>query len=642
MYDLIGQRLITKDFLRLLIKVSKLIFSIRIGRFNKPGSSNAHSLSKIEKSDYEGWIKRHDTLSAKKISLIRAHITRLTQPPVISLIMAVDETPEIFLLQVIASFRAQLYPHWELCFCINSKQNDYVKRTIEKAGREDSRIFLLEYTSKSNTSSVNDALKITTGEYVAFIEPDCMLPIHALYSVATEFMAYHKTDMLFTDEDLIDKNCRRQAPWFKPGWNPELLLHQNFISHLTVYRRVLLEKLGGLREEFSGAAEYDLALRFSAYVGNDRVRHLPGILYHSRLKESQTYCSDQTPRAIAEYLCGRNDFHGIYAVIDSSTEADNCIRVRWPLPEPLPKVSIIVPTRDRSDLLSVCADGILRRTDYSNFELIIADNGSVEQETAALFSQLIIDPRVKIVSCPGIFNYSAINNAASKEASGDILVLLNNDIDIIGDGWLHEIVSIVIRPEVGAVGARLLYADDTIQHCGVVLGVGTFNNGPGVAGHFGLGQDRKEPGYFCQNALPRDLCAVTAACLAVRREVFQKNGGLNEINLPIAFNDVDFCLRIRATGLRVIWTPYAEMYHLESASRGSEVTPDKVDRFRREAQFMRDKWGPILDRDPFYNPVFSRAGPLFAITRPSRLMPQFEDQAYSEIVRTKASTRHSV
>jgi GT2 family glycosyltransferase len=282
---------------------------------------------------------------------------------------------------------------------------------------------------------------------------------------------------------------------------------------------------------------------------------------------------------------------------------------------------VIVPTRDRPELLARCAEGVLRRTDYPAIELIVADNDSREPDTQRLFTELRRDERVRIVPVPGAFNYSAINNAAAATATGEVLVLLNNDIDVIDPGWLREMVGHAMRRDVGAVGARLLFGDGTIQHAGVVLGVGQFEGGPGIAGHFGFHAPSTDEGYHGQFVLTREVSAVTGACLALRRSVYEGVGGLDAVNLPVALNDVDLCLRIRALGLRIVWTPFAELLHLESASRGSDQTPETAERFRRECRYLRERWGPVLAADPFYNPGFSRADHGFRLADASASPP---------------------
>ena len=291
-------------------------------------------------------------------------------------------------------------------------------------------------------------------------------------------------------------------------------------------------------------------------------------------------------------------------------------RALWPLPAVPPLVSVIVPTRDRAGLLATCAEGVLHRTDYPALELLIVDNDSEEPATRDLFARLAQDPRVRILPAPGPFNYAALNNRAVAEARGEVVVLLNNDIDVIGPGWLREMVAQALRPEIGAVGARLLYADGRVQHGGVVVGLG------GVAGHYLLGAAREDPGYFGSLVLARSASAVTAACLALRREVYLAVGGMDAAELPVAFNDVDLCLRIGATGRRILWTPFAELYHLESVSRGSDTTAARASAFAREIGTMRRRWGPVLARDPCHNPNLDVEGPRPALAAaPPRFQP---------------------
>jgi GT2 family glycosyltransferase len=299
--------------------------------------------------------------------------------------------------------------------------------------------------------------------------------------------------------------------------------------------------------------------------------------------------------------------------------------VVWPLPDPAPLVSVIVPTRDRAGLLGAVAEGVLRRTDYPAIEFLVVDNGSEEPETLALFDRLRADPRVRILAAPGPFNYAALNNQAAAEARGEVLLLLNNDIEVIEPGWLREMVSHAVRPEVGAVGAKLLYADGSLQHGGVVAGAA------GVAGHYLVGSLPGDGGYFGSLALVREVSAVTGACLALRRAVFDRVGGLDAANLAVAFNDVDLCLRIREAGYRILWTPFAELYHLESASRGKDVAPEKVRRFAAEIGYMKRRWGKALLQDPFYSPWFSLDGAQCALAREPRRIPPWTAYTGAEV-----------
>jgi GT2 family glycosyltransferase len=384
---------------------------------------------------------------------------------------------------------------------------------------------------------------------------------------------------------------------------------RGWVSHLGVFRRALVERVGGLRAGLEGSQDYDLALRTAALTDPLKIRHIPAVLYHWRRSDANaSFSQAHLDRCIvAARLAVQESLQKVggltaKAKVEPARFMPQFQRIRWALPEPVPRVTLIVPTRNHAELLKRCTTGLLHRTDYPDLELLIVDNGSTEAATKALLSRLTQDSRVRILEYPGNFNYSAIINAAVAAATGIVVVLLNNDIDVIDSGWLGGMVSHTIRPDVGAVGAKLLFADNTIQHAGVVLGIAASC----VAGHYGIGQPRRAVGDLGQLVLTRDVSAVTGACLAIRKEVFEAAGGLDEKNLPIAFNDVDLCLRIRQQGLRIVFTPYAQLYHLESSSRGSDASPERVERFNNECRYMREQWGGVLDNDPFYSPHFSR------------------------------------
>ena len=575
--------------------------------------------------EYDRWVRDYDTLRDDDREAIRAHISHLKHQPLISVLMPAYETPERLLREAIASIRAQLYPHWELCVVDDASPSTTVARVMREAAAQDPRIKWMRRDRNGHiAAATNSALTLASGEFVALMDHDDLLPEQALYEVAVELNAYPNTDLIYTDEDQVDSTGHRSQPYFKPNWNIDLQLGHNMFSHLGVYRRTLLEKIGGLREGVvDGSQDYDLVLRSAAASEPARIRHIPAVLYHWRRMDeaasfSQTQldrCLAAAKRAIADYLNGQ----GVQgAEILPAPAAPTWNRIRWPLPDPPPRVSLIVPTRDRPDLLAPCVAGLLQRTDYPDFELLIVDNNSSDPQALALLARLQDDHRVRVLPFPKPFNYSALNNAAVREATGEIVVLINNDIDVIDSGWLREMVSLTIRPDVGAVGAKLLYADGRIQHAGVVLGVGHHAGGPGVAGHFGQFAGGHETGHFGQYVMTRELSAVTGACLALRKEVYEAVGGLNAEQLTVAFNDIDLCLRIRESGLRVVWTPFAELYHLESASRGQDRTPEQIARAMAEADYMRDRWGNLLDNDPFYNPNFRRDSHIGRLAIPSR------------------------
>jgi len=394
------------------------------------------------------------------------------------------------------------------------------------------------------------------------------------------------------------------------------------VSHLGVYRRRLIEQVGGLREGFEGSQDYDLALRVSELTRPDRIHHIPWVLYHWRQEGnasfSQSYmdrCAEAARRAVTEHLARTGQDR---VTVSKLADCPGWVEVRRAPPEARPLVSVIVPTRDRADLLAQCADGVLTKTDYTPLELLIVDNGSSEPETLALFERLKADPRVRILDAAGPFNFSALNNRAVAEAKGEIVLLLNNDISVIEPHWLDELVAHAVRPNVGAVGARLLFPDGSVQHAGVVIGLG------GVAGHLYYGGRGDTGGYYHHLAITRNMSAVTAACLAIRKSVYEEVGGLDADNLAVAFNDVDFCLKIRAAGYDIVWTPHAELFHHESASRGEDIAPAAKARFDAEVAVMRDRWGDILERDPFYNPVFSLQHADYQLASPPKRMAPWE------------------
>jgi glycosyltransferase involved in cell wall biosynthesis len=561
---------------------------------------------------YQLWVEQHDTPGDAGRAAMRAHIEQFHASPVISVVMPVYDPDPAQLRAAIVSVRAQLYPHWQLCIADDASPSPQVAEVLREQAAEEPRIRLAFCARNGNISAAtNAALAMADGAFVALMDHDDLLPERALYEIAAELDLHPDADILYSDEDQIDGKGKRTQPYFKPDWNIDLMLAHNLISHLGVYRRSLVEQVGGMRLGYEGSQDYDLALRIADVTEPDRIRHIPSVLYHWRQHQTsfsnarRDACIAAARRAIADHLARAGVAE--QTQIGPVPTIPDWTRVRYALPDPAPRVSIIVPTRDKAELLSRCMQGLLHETDYPDIEVIIADNGSHEPQTAALFAQLCRDPRVRVLECPGPFNYSAINNAAVACATGPLIALVNNDIEVIEPGWLAEMAAQALRPEIGAVGARLLFPDRTVQHAGVVLGVGSFDGGPGVAGHFSLHDEAASHGYFGASALVHEVSAVTAACMVLRKQLWDEVGGLDAAALPVAFNDVDLCLRLRARGLRILWTPFAELIHHESASRGDDLAPEHRARFESECRTMRNRWGPTLDRDPFYNSNFSRS-----------------------------------
>jgi O-antigen biosynthesis protein len=575
-----------------------------------------------EQLRYNRWVAVYDTINASDRSLIRAHISSFTSQPLISVIISTSETPYAALRDSFNSVIKQLYTHWEMCVAVNDVTDPQVEAFLRLSKTSDQRVKLVRSDSRlGGTSATNAALDLATGEFVVFLGAGDILPEHALYEVAFSLGSDQEIDLLYTDHDHLGPDGQRSDPWFKPGWDPDLLLAQDYIGDSTVYRRALVEAVGRLRPAFEEAELYDLKLRVTAACAPARVRHLPAILYHRRA-ENEAVASEKTlptlriiraaNRAVRDHLDSLGNTKPLLKPAPLSVGA---IRIVWPLPDSPPLVSVIIPTRDHADLLEQCVEGILQRTDYSNIELLIVDNGSIEPATAELFDRLSREcQNARILRHPGPFNYAAMNNAAARSAKGEVLLLLNNDIDVIASDWLREMVSHALRPDVGIVGAKLVYANEMIQHGGVVLGP------QGRITHLHRFASRNNPGYRGQLSLARTLSAVTGACFAIRRAVFFEVGEFDETNLRVGFNDIDLCLRLRKFGYRVVWTPFAELFHLESVSRGyddfgelfqlesvlrtyEDADPDERERGQREWQHMHRTWGDMLDNgDPFHNP----------------------------------------
>jgi O-antigen biosynthesis protein len=564
--------------------------------------------------DYALWIRRYDRLRWDDVRRIKKQIAQFRDSPLISVLLPVYNSNLKWLRRAIQSVQDQLYLRWELCIVDDASTNRKVWQLLQKYARRDSRIKVMRRAQNGHISAAsNDALSMAEGDFVALLDHDDELAPNALYFVALAFNENRELQLLYSDEDKLDARSRRSDPYFKSDWNPELLLAQNFVSHLGVYRTELIRRVGGFRIGFEGSQDYDLTLRCIEQVQPEQIKHLPWVLYHWRMADGSTasratakpYAQEAARRAVQEHL----DRTGIEAAV--APHYGMYLRTKYALPAEQPLVSIVIPTRDRSSFLQKCLEGIFEKTDYRNYEVIVLDNGSREAETLEFLVALEKRERVRVERIEGPFNYSQLNNRGVELSRGSFIALLNNDVEVINDEWLSELVSHALRPEVGIVGARLRYPNGTIQHGGVILGAG------GIAGHAHLGV-RHEPGYFARPHLAQNLSAVTAACAVVKRNVYLQLGGFDEVNLPVTFNDVDFCLRLREAGYWIVWTPHAELVHHESASRGFDDSTSKQVRFLAEVDYMKTKWGDRLRYDPFYNPNLSLGEDLFTLAFPPR------------------------
>lgn len=549
---------------------------------------------------YDEWIRRYDTLTDGARAQIKQIIENLASKPIISVVMPVYNPKPEWLQEAIESVRSQLYPHWELCMADDASDDPRISEILNRYASNDSRIKV--YFRKNNghiSVASNSALMMATGKYVALMDHDDRLHPLALYFVAKSILDHPQAEIIYSDEDKIEESnsTARYDPYFKCDFNYDLFLSQNMISHLGCYRRERIEQIGGFREAFEGSQDYDLALRILEHIRREDIIHIPRVLYHWRATQGSTalegdkkpYAKLAAQRAIKEHLCRR----GVQADVVEAPEAPGMQRVRYAVPVPHPSVCIIVPTRDKSDLLELCINSIFSRTTYRNYSICIVDNGSKQPETFRFFDRLPKD-QVCVLRDDRPFNFSALNNTTVAATRSDFVCLMNNDIEVLTADWLEEMIGHAARSNAGAVGARLWYPDEKLQHGGVIL-VG------GVAGHAHKFMPRGDKGYFFRGVLQQEFSAVTAACLLIRRAIYEEVGGFDE-SLTIAFNDVDFCLRVGKRGYHNVWTPYAEFIHHESASRGHETTPEKQSRFQTETKFMKARWGGLLTNDPAYSP----------------------------------------
>ena len=544
--------------------------------------------------DYKEWYENHK-VSQEELEKQKKKV--FVYAPKISILVPVYNTPQVFLKQMLQSVRKQTYANWELCIANANPDNEKVKQILEICMKKDDRIKVVNVPENEGIAqNTNRALDIATGEFIGLLDHDDLLEENALYEIVSCLNKKKETDVLYTDEDKVTTDLDEYfLPNFKPDFNLDMLRANNYICHFFVAKKELIEKVGGFRAEYNGAQDYDLILRCMEQAQN--VAHIAKILYHWRVHKEST--ADNPLSKMYAYEAGKKAIEGHLARCYTDGEVlqtDNLgfYRIKYPV-KGKPLVSILIPNKDQVDTLDKCLQSIEERTDYDNYEIIIIENNSTEQKTFDYYNQICND-KIRVVYWKKEFNYSAINNFGVDQAKGEYLLLLNNDMEVISRDWMSELLGHCQRPEVGAVGARLYYPDDTVQHAGIIIGIG------GVAGSVFVGMKRGYTGYMHRAAIQQDLSAVTAACMMIKRSVFEEAGRLEE-QLKVAFNDVDLCLKIRKNGYLIVYDPYVELYHYESKTRGAEDTKEKVRRFQSEIEYMRCHWIDILKNgDPAYNP----------------------------------------
>jgi GT2 family glycosyltransferase len=574
---------------------------------------------------YGEWIERYDTLSDEARRQMREDIAGWATTPLMTVLVPVSYDDPARMRAAIVSCQAQIYPKWQLRISLGAEAPPAFREAITAlvdAG-DPSRIVVLHSERDVDTcTALNAALAGSDGDFFVLLDSGDLLPEHALYCIAKEIVEHPTADLIFSDEDWIAPVGRRFDPSFKPDWNVGLMLSREAFGRLGAYRKNLVHKVGGFRPEFAECYEYDLVLRCAAATRPERIRHIPRILYHRGMRHAVNAARAGTAstavstagetgcRAIDQYLlnCGvRASAH--------KSEAGSTYQVEYALPAQPVGVSILLPSRCEPNLIVPCLNSILTRTTYAHYEVLLVVNERHRSSAEALQALTQrANSRVRLLTYQERpFNYSWINNWAANQAAGELLCFLNDDTVVITPDWLERLVARASQPGVAAAGPMLRYPDDSIQHAGVILGLG------GVAGHACHGLPQGDCGYLDRACLEQDVSCLTAACLMMRKDVFHSIGGFDE-GLPVAYNDVDLCLRARQANWRLIWTPTVELYHRESASVGRHDSPERTAEFKAAVAWIRERWGHELDADPFYNPNLSLRS-AYHLAFPPRVAP---------------------
>ena len=570
----------------------------------------------LQYGDYGGWIKYNEPKDADLKLQVKKKFPIM---PKISVIVPMYNTKEKFFKDLVECMLRQTYTNWELCLADGSpEKNENLKKYYEK----DSRIkynFLGE--NKGIAGNTNAAIEMATGEYIALLDHDDVLAEYALFEVVNYINRKPNSEFLYSDEDKIDENDNRYDAYFKPDFAPDTLRCQNYICHFSIFKKELMEKLNGFQVGYDGAQDYDIFLRMSEVTKPENITHIPKILYHWRVHSESTaklnsnaknYAFEAGKKAIEDHL-KRVGLDGIVS--------EGCIEGIYRVDYKVignPKVSIVIPNKDGQDILKVCIDSILEKTTYSNYEIVVVENNSESNEIFDYYKELIKNEKIRVVNYNtgkeitkddessieytnnyltlfSIFNYSAVINCGARNATGEYVIQLNNDTELITPNWLELMLGFCQRDDVGGVGVKLYFPDETIQHAGIIVGIG------GIAGNRFKSIPKDGHGYFAKESMIENLSAVTAACIMTKKSAYEETGWMDE-DLAVAFNDVDFCLKIRKTGKLIVYNPFVEFWHYESKSRGQENTPAKIKRFQGEISRFEQKWGDILEvGDPYYN-----------------------------------------
>lgn len=547
-----------------------------------------------ENENYQKWIEKYEP---KYDELEKQRETTFEYMPKISIVVPMYNTPEKYFKELLESITEQTYENWELCLADGSPEKaEYLEDLIQPLG--DKIKYKLLSENKGISGNSNEALKLATGDFIALLDHDDIIPKFALYEIVKTINENPDVDFIYTDEDkILEENEKRISPHFKQDYAIDTLRSYNYICHFSIFKKELMDKLGGFNSEFDGSQDYDLILRATEQAKH--IVHIPKILYNWRISSTSVasgaaakpYAYEAAKRAILASI----ERHGIQGAKVEDSRIIGLYKVTYPV-KGEPKISIIIPNKDHKKDLKRCIKSILKST-YKNYEIIIVENNSKEKNIFKYYKKLEKNPNIKIEKCEmSIFNYSKLNNYGASKANGEYFVFLNNDTKIITNNWLETIIGNCQREEIGAIGAKLIYKNKRIQHAGVVL------NLTGTAGHVNWNEKENNPGYFGRIMIQQNVSAVTGALLGVSKKTFDQVNGFDE-TFPIAYNDVDFCLKIQDIGKLITYNPYIEAYHYESQSRGYEDTEEKQKRLKKEENKLKKKWKKYFDvTDKYYSP----------------------------------------
>nr|AGC71890.1 glycosyl transferase, group 2 family protein [uncultured bacterium A1Q1_fos_4] len=585
--------------------------------WDKPGYSTEAAWrglpdSKFNRNDYSEWCKRYESVT--NIDALTSEARTLADQnhsPLFSILMTVDQSPAEYFKQAVSSVKNQVYEKWELCIAVSTRTDASVIKFIELAQQSDSRIKYVTGDLK-NGNLLNKAKLLATGDWLGILNAINTIPSQAIYMLAKATFLSENYKFIYSDSDKLEyPDFARCKPDFKPDWNLNLFYSQNYTRDLCFYSKELIADCGEFNSKLTSlsAATFDLTLRAIERIHATDIYHVPKVLVHHRvLAESSADDVAHLVQSLNEHF--KRTEQNAVAIVGTESAAKKW-DIHYSLPSTQPLVSLIIPTKNNLTLLQQCVTSILLKTEYENFEILVVDNGSDQNDTLDYLRQIAGTPKVRVIRDNYAFNYSALNNSTVALSKGEIIAFLNDDIEVITPNWLSEMVSHALRPRVGAVGARLWYPDMKLQHAGIVLA-------GGVARHVHKFLPAGEPGFNDRAVLTQNFSAVTGACMVVKKSLFESVGGFNEKELAIGFNDVDFCLRLVEAGYRNVWTPQAELFHHESATRGQDDAPDKQRRAEKEYRFMRERWDEKMEIDPAYNPNLTSGHDDFSLAWPPR------------------------